>query len=207
MGRAAGALLAPRVVPGAVPGAPPTLDAAAAPRPAPTTAQAPEQPPGRERVDPPAVPAADRRDAAESAAPRREQTIALQVEVPHAPEQPSRSAGRRRAQTAERVHAVAEVEATTRVLPQAPLPAPTALPVELRPRPPAPPPIAAGPAAAQAHAQTVEVRIGKVEVRGPRPPELPGWSASTPPPAPAAPAEPAFARMAAARRYLDRSGG
>ena len=85
-----------------------------------------------------------------------------------------------------------------------------ATPVELRLRPPAAAPVPASPtssAAAQSQARTIEVRIGRVEVRSPRPPELAGWSTSAPPPAPAAAAEPAFARMAAARRYLDRSWG
>jgi hypothetical protein len=82
-----------------------------------------------------------------------------------------------------------------------------ATPVELRLRPPAAPPVPASPAAraaAQSQAPTIEVRIGRVEVRAPHPPELPGWSVAAPPPTPA---EPAFARMAAARRYLDRGWG
>ena len=86
-----------------------------------------------------------------------------------------------------------------------------ASPVELKPRSLAPAPVPASPAAraaAQAEAPTVEVRIGKVEVRAPRSPNLRGWSSSgTAPAAPSVPAEPPFARMAAARRYLDRSWG
>jgi hypothetical protein len=45
----------------------------------------------------------------------------------------------------------------------------------------------------------IEVRIGRIEVRAPRPPEQP------PPPAPAAAPERGFADFALSRRGLDRS--
>jgi len=237
MGRPAGALLAPRAVPRVLPGAPPAaLDAAASStRPLSTPGvQAVEQPPRVAEPSPSQAPPPDPLSPApaESARERiveREVTTALRVEAQQtAALQPSQPASAP-AQThevrvaTEHVRTLAErqpvVPAAPRVpgfplRPERPGAAQSepvaATPVELRLRPPAAPPVPASPAAraaALSQAPTVEVRIGRVEVRDPRPPDLPGWSTSAPQPAPAAPAEPAFARMAAARRYLDRGWG